>query len=120
VASGPHRRPLPSGRSARRRGFALVLPAAALLLAAPAHACHRFSVWKYPYPQRCAVAQVQVDRSWFVEITDVPLGVRTSEQEADAREHDEAVRQHKGEINDLMQVLKLNEREAGYQGVEDK
>jgi hypothetical protein len=46
--------------------------------------------------------------------------VRTSEQEADAREHDEAVRQHKGEINDLMQVLKLNEREAGYQGVEDK
>jgi hypothetical protein len=104
-----------------RAGLA-ALTAATFLVVSPAHACHRFSVWKFPFPQRCAVAQVQVDRSWFVEILDtVPAwGVRTPEQEADAREHDEAVRTHKGEINDLMQVLKMNERAAGYQGVDDK
>jgi hypothetical protein len=100
------------------------LATAISLVVSPAQACHRFSVWKYPFPQRCAVAQVQVDRSWFVEITDVPSvvgwGVRTPEQEADAREHADAVRSHKGEINDLMKVLKLNERIAGFQGVDDK
>lgn len=37
-----------------------------LLAPTPAEACHRFSVWKYPYPQRCAVAP---DRTWFVELT---------------------------------------------------
>ena len=48
------------------------------------------------------------------------LTARTPEQDADQREHDEAIASHKDEINDLMQVLKLNEREAGYQGVDDK
>lgn len=45
------------------------LALAALVAATPAHACHRFHVWKYPYPQRCAVAKAQVpeDRSWYVE-----------------------------------------------------
>lgn len=37
----------------------LILSAIAVLIATPAQACHRFSVWKYPYAQRCAVvAQV--------------------------------------------------------------
>jgi hypothetical protein len=43
-----------------------------LALGAPvreARACHRFSVWSYPYPQRCAVAQ---DHNWYVEITKIP------------------------------------------------
>ena len=66
----------------------------------------------------------QDDRSWFVEIgvaEAAPVAdERTPEQLADQREHDEAVAAHKDEINDLMQVLKLNEREAGYQGVDDK
>jgi hypothetical protein len=103
-----------------RAGLA-ALTAATFLVVSPAHACHRFSVWKFPYPQRCAVAQVQVDRSWFVEITATPpVSERTPVQEADQREHDAAVAAHKGEINDLMSILKLNEREAGYQGVEDR
>ena len=103
-----------------RAGLA-ALTAATFLVVSPAHACHRFSVWKYPFPQRCAVAQVQVDRSWFVEITAAPpVSERTPEQEADQREHDEAVASHKDEINDLMSILKLNERAAGFQGVEDK
>lgn len=94
---------------------------AAALMVSPAQACHRFSVWKYPFPQRCAVAQVQVDRSWFVEITAAPpVSERTPEQEADQREHDAAVASHKDEINDLMSILKLNERAAGFQGVDDK
>lgn len=95
---------------------------AAALMVSPAQACHRFSVWKYPFPQRCAVAQVQVDHSWFVEIGAEADQVdeRTPEQIADQREHDAAVASHKGEINDLMQVLKLNERAAGFQGVDDK
>ena len=103
-----------------RAGLIVVVAA---LMVSPAQACHRFSVWKYPFPQRCAVAHVQQeDRSWFVEIgaEAAPVDERTPEQLADQREHDEAVAAHKDEINDLMQVLKLNEREAGYQGVDDK
>lgn len=49
-----------------------------------ASACHRFSVWKYPFPQRCSVRPVSYiappapdkDRSWFVDIApepDIPL-----------------------------------------------
>jgi hypothetical protein len=94
---------------------------ACVLVVSPAHACHRFAVWKYPFPQRCAVAQLQVDHSWFVEIADpAPTVGRTSEQEADQREHDNAVQAYKGDINDLMSVLKMNERASGYQGVEDR
>jgi hypothetical protein len=40
------------------------LTLALVLLATPAEACHRFSVWKYPYPQRCAVTP---ERVWHVE-----------------------------------------------------
>lgn len=105
-----------------RAGLA-ALTAATFLVVSPAHACHRFSVWKYPFPQRCVVAQ-QVDRSWFVEIgvpaEAAPVDERTPEQIADQREHDAAVASHKDEINGLMEVLKQNEREAGYQGVDDK
>lgn len=94
---------------------------ALLLVVSPAQACHRFRVWNYPTPQRCAVAQVQVDHSWFVEIQDTAVVVaRTPEQDADQIDHDAAVAAHKGELNDLMQVLKMNERASGYQGVEDK
>lgn len=96
---------------------------AASLMVSPAQACHRFSVWKFPYPQRCSVP-AQVDRSWFVEIgaeaDPAPVDERTPEQIADQRGHDAAVATHKDEINDLMKVLKLNERIAGFQGVDDK
>lgn len=103
-----------------RAGLA-ALTAATFLVVSPAHACHRFSVWKFPYPQRCAVAQVQLDRSWFVEIgVPADADARTPEQLADQREHDAAIAAHKGEINDLMSILKLNERAAGFQGVDDK
>ena len=105
----------------------LTVVAAAVLMVSPAQACHRFRVWNFPYPQRCVVAHVQAaqpDRSWFDEIQDTaPPAVvsgRTPEQEADQREHDEAVRSHKDELNDLMKILKLNERIAGFQGVDDK
>lgn len=95
---------------------------AASLMVSPAQACHRFSVWKYPFPQRCSVAQLQLDHSWYVELTDAPVVVsaRTPEQDADQREHDEALRSHKDELNALLAVLKLNERASGYQGVDDK
>jgi hypothetical protein len=108
-----------------RAGLA-ALTAATFLVVSPAHACHRFSVWKYPFPQRCAVARVQAvqeDRSWFVEIGAEAYPTpdeRTPEQIADQRDHDEALTAHKDEINDLMKVLKLNERIAGFQGVDDK
>jgi hypothetical protein len=31
------------------------------LLTTPAAACHRFSVWKYPYPQRCSFHVGQIE-----------------------------------------------------------
>jgi hypothetical protein len=37
----------------------LALALALTLAADPAVACHRFSVWRFPYPQRCGVAHVQ-------------------------------------------------------------
>jgi hypothetical protein len=45
----------PPSRVEGRRGFAARLaPAAILLFVSPAQAaCHRFSVWHYPTPQRC-------------------------------------------------------------------
>ena len=96
----------------------------ALLMVSPAQACHRFRVWNFPYPQRCSVAHVQAapeDRSWFVEIQDTAVvAARTPEQDADQIDHDAAVRSHKDEINDLMSILKLNERASGFQGVDDK
>jgi hypothetical protein len=35
-----------------------------IMMSSPVEACHRFSVWKYPYPQRCAVTP---ERVWHVE-----------------------------------------------------
>jgi hypothetical protein len=75
-----------------------------------AQACHRFSVWKYPAPQRCRVfkqmraeAPLPQDRSWSVELTAVPpLG---SQDEADQAEHDAAVAAHKDELNRLLNEL---------------
>lgn len=37
----------------------------------PADACHRFSRWYYPYPQRCSVVTPN-NRIWYVEITKPP------------------------------------------------
>lgn len=87
---------------------------AAALMVSPAHACHRFSVWKFPFPQRCAVAHV--DHAWFVEIGAPAVAAadeRTPAQVSDQREHDEAVRQHKGELNDLLMLLQTDDTLAG-------
>jgi hypothetical protein len=108
--------------------------AALLISAQPATACHRFSVWKYPYPQRCGVTHVSLhapapDKSYYVEITATPpdpappvktmplpaienIGEpdpRTPEQIADQKEHDAAVAGKKDEINKLMIILKAEE-----------
>ena len=40
----------------------LALAIALTLAADPAAACHRFSVWRYPTPQRCAVRLAQEAR----------------------------------------------------------
>ena len=34
----------------------LMIIAALMAIAQPAVACHRFHIWKYPWPQRCSVA----------------------------------------------------------------
>jgi hypothetical protein len=82
----------------------------------PAPACHRFSIWKYPFAQpRCGVT---VDRSWYVEVT--PPAVepvkpaqepdqRTPDQIQESREHDEMVRENKDYLNALMKLLRQSE-----------
>jgi hypothetical protein len=42
----------------RALAFVAVLP----LMLDPAQACHRFSVWKYPYAQRCSMTLVGDDK----------------------------------------------------------
>lgn len=37
------------------------MAAIGLVLATPAEACHRFSVWRYPYPQRCSFRVAQTE-----------------------------------------------------------
>jgi len=39
----------------------LKMTLALVLLATPANACHRFSVWRFPYPQRCGLRVVQLE-----------------------------------------------------------
>lgn len=54
----------------RRRVVCLLLAVlAGGASAREAQACHRFSVWKYPYPQRCSVrAQPRAEAPvWYVE-----------------------------------------------------
>lgn len=45
-----------------RAGLALIV---AVFLASPAQACHRFSVWNYPFVQPC---EAEKDRSWYVQL----------------------------------------------------
>jgi hypothetical protein len=43
---------------------AAVIAMTVILTTPPAQACHRFSVWKYSFPQRCAV---MAEKTWYVE-----------------------------------------------------
>jgi hypothetical protein len=55
---------------------------AALVVASPAQACHRFHVWHYPVPQRCDVAGPSDSAHiWFVEITKTPPLPATTEED---------------------------------------
>ena len=111
----------------------LVATPALAALAAPAFA-HCYSVWRYPWPQRCgAVSHVvfhapKEDKSYFVEITAPPVPLpaieqidqRTPEQIADQKEHDAAVAAHKGEINKAMILLHAEEDARAAAGIETK
>ena len=57
---------------------AFVLAFSVLFAVQPALACHRYAVWRYPWPQRCDVATHAVHHSptepkdWYVEIVLTP------------------------------------------------
>jgi hypothetical protein len=112
-----------------------VIAAALIVSAQPATACHRFAVWKYPFPQRCAVTRTTYHapapaKTYYVEITtppQIPLPKvdaitepeqRTNEQIRDQQEHDEAVAAHKDEINGLMFILHAKEDAKRAAGIE--
>jgi hypothetical protein len=92
-----------------------------LLAASPAHACHRFSIWKYSFPQpRCGVTvDRSVDRSWYVEMkmpavepvkpAQAEPDLRTPDQIEEAKTHDDAVRENKDYLNALMKLLRESE-----------
>jgi hypothetical protein len=63
-----------------------------------AKACHRFSVWKYPYPQRCHV-EAKTSHDWYVELVATPPAPAPDPDQA---EHDAAVAAHKDELNWLL------------------
>jgi hypothetical protein len=42
-----------------------------VFLAQPAAACHKFSRWHYPYPQRCSTLTARSE-VWSVELTRLP------------------------------------------------
>jgi hypothetical protein len=77
----------------------IITLALAILLASgsEAAACHRFSVWKYPYPQRCRVV---ASHDWFVELVKIPT--EPGAPDLDQQEHDDAVAAHKEELNWLL------------------
>ena len=96
-----------------------------VVLAAPAGAaCHHYSRWSYPWPQRCGPTYRAPDKNWYVEVVhpasapsaavaaDPPQPAisetpdqRTAEQIKEAKEHDAAVAKHHDEINALMKLL---------------
>lgn len=93
-----------------------IVVALAMTVSQPALACHRFSVWKYPWPQRCSVVHPQVAaNAWAVEITTPPpLAViedqRTPEQIAEYLEHERAVAAYKNELNLRLRLLELEKQ----------
>ena len=52
-----------------RLAFALIL----IATVTPADACHRFAIWKYPFPQRCSVAKAPVYPLPPIKAPDMPL-----------------------------------------------
>jgi hypothetical protein len=92
-----------------------LLLTSSLLAANPALACHRFHVWRYPYPQRCQVAHVVYHapekKDYYVEIVETkPIkpqepDLRTPEQIQESKEHDAAMVKYHDEINALMHLL---------------
>jgi hypothetical protein len=56
--------------------FGLIGSSCLAIGSAEAAACHHFSRWHYPWPQRCGAAASRPataeDRSWYVEITVPP------------------------------------------------
>lgn len=119
LAEAVHRHNFPAlcKRKRKRAAVAAVLVGVALS-SSPADACHRYSIWKYPFPQpRCGVT---VDRSWYVEVTNTPVepvkpaqaqepDQRTPDQIEEAKEHDEMVRENKDYLNALMKLLRESE-----------
>ncbi len=106
---------------------------AALFSIQPADACHRFHVWKYPFPQRCSTntpdfapgARVRRPlsrdipsadpHSYYVEI--VEQDTRTPDQISDYDEHNFAVLQHHEDINRMMIILHAEEDAAKAAGL---
>jgi hypothetical protein len=103
-----------------------------LIGAQPAVACHRFSRWHYPWAQRCWVTahvayhppgRTPEDRSYFVEVTQVPplpalnpqetqapekpleTDLRTPEQIQESDEHDAVMKNEHDRINALIKLL---------------
>jgi hypothetical protein len=63
------------------RRAAIVGTVLLLAVESAAGACHKYSVWKYPWPQRCYTAYApaplvhraeEQDRDWYVEILKIP------------------------------------------------
>ncbi len=111
---------------------------AALFSIQPADACHRFHIWRYPYPQRCDGAANRStlnlrtvpptpDRSYYVEIITAPKAeapsppapreapletdLRAPDQIKDFDEHYIELDKHKGELNFMLDVLHRNEKQ---------
>jgi hypothetical protein len=97
-----------------------------VILAAPAGAaCHHYSRWSYPWPQRCGPTYHAPDKNWYVQVVAHPASApsaavaadqprpaisetpdqRTTTQIQEAKEHDAAVAKHHDEINALMKLL---------------
>jgi hypothetical protein len=63
---------------------AAALIAVGVLMAPPASACHRYSVWNYPNPQRCGTDRAAPrTRVYFAEVADDPMPPERSVEDDD-------------------------------------
>ena len=84
---------------------------ALMAVSAPADA-RCYSVWNYPTPQHCGGIYSRSPHNWSVELVlPPPKDERSPQDIADQAEHDEAVKNHHGEINFLMGVLRKAKEE---------
>ncbi len=91
--------------------------AALTLTVLPAHACHHYTAWWYPWPQSCGAHPHAHAKAYVEVVAATPVDRRTPSEIADEDEHNWALTTRHDEINKLMIILRTEEDAAQAAGL---